>query len=69
MESEFFCVFTERGRVPSLFDCVHIPVTEVARGEGFLAAWSSGRGGASEGAERAKQSEPPRKIPLPEQAL
>jgi hypothetical protein len=26
MEEEFFCVFTERGRVPSLFDCVHIPV-------------------------------------------
>ena len=26
MESEFFCVFTERGRVPSLFDCVRIPV-------------------------------------------
>lgn len=24
MESEFFCVFTERGRVPSLFDCIRI---------------------------------------------
>lgn len=23
---EFFCVVTERGRVPSLFDCVRIPV-------------------------------------------
>lgn len=26
MYDEFFCVFTERHRVPSLFDCVHIPV-------------------------------------------
>lgn len=26
MDGEFFCVFTERGSVPSLFDCVHIPV-------------------------------------------
>lgn len=65
---EFFCVFTERQRVPSLFDCVHIPVSEAARGEGFLAAWSGESGGASVGAEQAKQSEPPEKTPLPEQA-
>lgn len=26
MEDEFFCVFTERHCVPSLFDCVHTPV-------------------------------------------
>lgn len=26
MEGEFFCVFTERGKVPSLFDCVRTPV-------------------------------------------
>lgn len=69
MDEEFFCVFTERGRVPSLFDCIKPPCYVAARGEGFLAAWSKGSGGAGEGAEQANQSEPPRKIPLPEQAL
>lgn len=26
MDEEFYCVFTERHRVPSLFDCVRIPI-------------------------------------------
>lgn len=69
MGEEFFCVFTERYRVPSLFDCIKPPCHVAASGEGFLAAWSKGSGGASAGAEQANQSEPPEKTPLPEQAL
>ncbi len=33
MDSEFFCVFTERHRVPSLFDCIKPPCHVAASGE------------------------------------
>ena len=33
MEEEFFCVFTERHRVPSLFDCIKPPCHVAASGE------------------------------------
>lgn len=33
MEEEFFCVFTERHGVPSLFDCIKPPCYVAASGE------------------------------------
>ena len=69
MNDGFFCVFTERYGVPSLFDCIKPPCHVASSGEGFLAAWSKGSCGASVEAEQANQAEPPEKTPSPEKAL
>jgi len=64
MEEEFFCVFTERHGVPSLFDCIKPPCYVAASGESLcnICRRAEPAEGGEAGANRLNEL-------LPEQAL
>lgn len=64
VDDEFFCVFTERHRVPSLFDCIKPPCHEAVSGESLCNICSHAEPDEEGGAEANRLN----KL-LPEQAL